>query len=88
MAESVWDLKKDLENVGSGLEIRTGKVKDVVKSILDGYRDREDVEVHGVWMTSEEAWEEKYEEEEVEKLASAENIDFTLWPDEKYFVDE
>lgn len=88
LAESVWDLKKDLENVGSGLEIRTGKFKDVVKSILDGYRDREDVEVHGVWMTSEEAWEEKYEEEEVEKLASAENIDFTLWPDEKYFVDE
>lgn len=88
LAESVWDLKKDLEGVGSGLEIRVGKVKDVVKSIFDGYRDRKDVEVHAVWMTSEEGWEEKYEEAAVEELSDAENVDFKLWTDEKYFVDE
>ena len=88
MAESVWDLKQDLESVGSGLEIRAGKLRDVVTSILDGYKDREDAEVHGVWMTSEEGGEEKYEEEQVEKLTGAEDVDFKLWTDEKYYVDE
>jgi len=88
LAESVWDLKQDLESVGSGLEIRVGKVKDVVKTILDGYKERQDAEVHAVWMTGEEAWEEKYEEEGVEQLTDAENVGFKLWTDEKYFVDE
>ena len=88
IAESVWDLKKDLESIGSGLSIRVGTLHDVVKSILDGYRNRNDVEVHGLWMTSEEGWEEMYQEKYVKELLEQEQKEFQLWKDEKYFVDE
>lgn len=88
VAESVWDLKKDLERIGSGLEVRVGSIKDAVQSILDGYRERSDAEVHGVWMTKEDAWEEIEEEEEVQELMSREDKEFKIWNDEKYFVDE
>lgn len=88
IAESVWGLKGDLESIGSGLEIRVGAVKDAVQSILDGFRNRDDVEVHGLWMTSEEGWEEVYEEKYVKQLMNQEDKEFQLWTDEKYFVDE
>lgn len=88
LAESVWDLKTDLENIGSGLTIRAGTVKDAVRSILDGYRDQEGSEVHGLWMTKEEGWEEEYEERDAEALMRKEGKEFKRWVDEKYFVDE
>lgn len=88
IAECVWDLKKDLESVGSGLEVRAGSIQDAMRSILDGFRNREDCEVHGVWMTSEASWEELEEEEDVRKLMEEEEKEFKLWADEKYFVDE
>jgi deoxyribodipyrimidine photo-lyase len=88
VAESVWDLKKDLEHAGSGMELRVGTVKDVVQSILDGYKSREDAEVHGVWMTREDAWEEQKEEEDVKDLTNKADVNFKLWTDEKYFIDD
>jgi len=88
LAECVWDLKKDLESIGSGLEIRVGSVKDVVRSLLDGYQESGDAEIHGTWMTSEEGWEEKEEEEEVRELMGREAKEFKLWRDEKYLVDD
>ncbi|TKA71793.1 hypothetical protein B0A55_04307 [Friedmanniomyces simplex] len=88
VAESVWDLKKDLEVVGSGLEVRVGSLKDAVQSILDGYRERSDTEVHGLWMTDEDAWEEYEEQEEVRGLLHREDKEFKWWHDEKYFVDD
>ena len=88
IAESVWDLKKDLESVGSGLEIRVGAIPDAVRSILDAFRDRDDCKVHGVWMTSEASWEELEEEKSVKQLVEGEEKEFKLWSDEKYFVDE
>ena len=88
IAESVWDLKKDLESIGSGLAIRVGTLHDAVASILEGYRNRNDVEVHGLWMTSEEGWEELYEERHVKQLMDQDGKEFKLWKDEKYFVDE
>lgn len=88
LAESVWDLKKDLESIGSGLAIRVGTLHDAVKSILDSYRERDDVDVHGLWMTGEDSWEEIYEEKYVKEAMSAEEKEFQLWQDEKYFVDE
>ncbi|KAK1084045.1 hypothetical protein LTR33_002891 [Friedmanniomyces endolithicus] len=88
LAECVWDLKKDLEGVGSGMEIRVGSMKDAVKSILDGYRDRSDTEVHGLWMTDEDAWEEYEEQEEVRELVLKEDKVFKVWKDEKYFIDD
>lgn len=88
VAESVWDLKKDLEDSGSGLELRVGSVKDAVQSVVDGYRERSDAEVHGLWMTSEDAWEEWEEQEDVKEIMAREDKEFKLWTDEKYFVDE
>ena len=88
IAESVWDLKVDLEKIGSGLAIRVGPLREVVKSLLDGYRDRKDAEVHGLWMTSEEGWEEKQEESDVQHMLQTEEKEFKLWTDEKYFIDE
>jgi deoxyribodipyrimidine photo-lyase len=88
IAECVWDLKKDLESVGSGLEIRVGSIHDAVRSILDGFRSRDDCEVHGLWMTSEVSWEEQVEEKGVQRLMEGEEKEFKLWTDEKYFVDE
>lgn len=88
LAESVWDLKQDLEDIGSGLTIRAGSVKDAVGSILEGYRDQQDSEVHGLWMTKEEGWEEEYEEKDVEALMDREGKEFKLWTDEKYLVHE
>lgn len=88
LAESTWDVKTDLEKLSSGLVIRAGTVKDVVQSILQGYRENKDAEVHGIWMTSEDGWEEKVEEEDVRKLTTKENVEFKLWDDEKYFVDD
>ncbi|KAK5175090.1 uncharacterized protein LTR77_000227 [Saxophila tyrrhenica] len=88
LAESVWDLKDDLSKTGSGLEIRVGTMQDVVKSLLDGFKQQDDVEVHGLWMTSEEGWEEKIEEKEVKDLVRDDGKEFKLWTDEKYFVDD
>lgn len=88
LAESVWDLKKDLDDIGSGLEIRIGTLQDAVRSVMDGFKDQKDVEVHGIWMTSEEGWEEKQEEKQVERLMDQNDCEFKLWTDEKYLVDE
>ncbi|KAK5133117.1 hypothetical protein LTR08_008141 [Meristemomyces frigidus] len=88
LAESVWDLKQHLESVGSGLEVRVGSVKDAVRSILDGYRERSDAEIQGLWMTGEDAWEEADEERHVRELLHGENKEFRIWADEKYFVDD
>lgn len=88
LAQSVWDVKQDLENIGSGLAVRAGTVKDAVNSIVESYRDQEGAELHGLWMTKEDGWEEEYEEKDVEAIMDREGKEFKLWIDEKYLVDE
>ncbi|CAI6339537.1 unnamed protein product [Periconia digitata] len=96
MAEGVWDLKQQLENLDcdSGLQIRVGLVEDVVQNILDWYAGGEEstssgeTDVVGIWMTSHEGSEEKTTEARVKRLAKRSNVDFKLWDDEKYFVDD
>ncbi|KAG9537061.1 cryptochrome, partial [Aureobasidium melanogenum] len=88
LAESVWDLKKDLERVGSDLQVRVGTVHDAVRSILQGYKDHKEVDIAGVWMTNEEGVEEKREEKDVRKLCKEFGSEFKLWVDEKYLVDD
>lgn len=87
VAESVWDLKKSLEGINSGLEIRVGMLGQVVEDMLEAFR-RTDSEVFGVWMTAEEGMEEKREEREVRQVVEADGIEFKLWVDEKYYIDE
>lgn len=88
LAESVWDLKSSLEQVGSGLTIRVGLVGPVVAALLQHLKATEDVDVYGVWMTSEEGVEEKREERDVRSAVEAAGKEFRLWRDEKYFIDE
>ena len=87
LAESVWDLKKSLSKVGSGLEIRVGMAGQVIKDMLEAFK-KQDTEVVGVWMTDEEGVEEKKEERDVKEAARNADTDFKLWTDEKYFIDE
>jgi len=87
VAESVWDLKKSLEGVGNGLEIRVGLLGQVVAELLDAFK-KNSIEVAGVWMTEEEGTEEKDEERLVKRAAQVAQTEFKLWVDEKYYVDE
>ena len=87
LAESVWDLKKSLEGIGSDLELRIGLAGRVIQDLLSGFR-KENAEVVGIWMTGEEGAEEKREERDVENVANSAGIDFKLWTDEKYYVDD
>ena len=87
LAETVWDLKQSLEDLHSGLVIRVGLIGHVVKELLEAFK-KSDAEVAGVWMTEEEGVEEKREERDVRKIADDVKIDFKLWVDEKYYVDE
>lgn len=87
LAESVWDLRKSLEKVGSGLEIRVGMLQDVVRQVLDGFKSS-GAEVTGLWMTAEPGVEEKREERAVKRELERNDMQFKLWADEKYFVDE
>ena len=87
LAESVWDLKKSLGKVGSGLEIRVGMAGQVIKDMLEAFK-KQDTEVVGVWMTDEEGVEEKKEERDVKEATQNADTEFKLWTDEKYFIDE
>lgn len=89
LAESVWDLKSELEKVGSNLLIRVGLLGQVMGDLLKQFKQAQgEVSVAAVWMTEEEGVEEKREERDVRKAADEFGVDFRLWLDEKYFIDE
>lgn len=95
IAEGVWDLKQKLEGLGcgSGLEMRVGRVSDVVSHILDwystdGHPDDNIAEVTGIYMTDDYGTEEKGDVGAVRKIAEQHNVDFQVWDDEKYYIDE
>ena len=93
MAESVWDLKTTLTEAGSGLEVRVGMLAEVVTTMLEGFaaaanENDKEIRLGGVWMTNEEGVEEKKEEEDVKKICENAGVEFTLFTDEKYFIDE
>lgn len=87
LAESVWDLKQSLADIGSGLEIRVGMVGQVIKDMLSALK-HENTELAGVWMTAEEGVEEKMEERDVRNAAMENGTQLRLFTDEKYFIDE
>ncbi len=87
LAESVFALRTALERSGSGLVVRVGLLGDVTKSVLEGLKDRGS-DLAGVWMTADEASEEKDEERDVRAAATAAGTELRLFADEKYLVDE
>ena len=88
LAESVWDLKSQLEKVGSGLIIRVGVLGRVIAELLKQFQQEGKVSVSAVWMTDEDGVEEKREVRDVQKAAEKAGVKFRLWLDEKYFIDE
>lgn len=60
----------------------------VVEDVLAHFKERDDAEVTGVWMTEEEGVEEKREERDVRRASNEAGVDFKLWIDEKYLIDE
>lgn len=87
LAQSVWDVKQSLESLDSGLLIRVGSFQDVLDSTIKSLT-KSGVHVSAVWMTEEHSFEEIEEQETVSSVCSDHGVDFRLWPDEKYFVDE
>jgi deoxyribodipyrimidine photo-lyase len=91
IADGVWDLKEKLEGLdcGSGLEMRLGRISDVVSNILEWYaKDENEGKISGVWMTDDDGTEEKNEEHTLREITKQHGIDFELWNDEKYYIDE
>jgi deoxyribodipyrimidine photo-lyase len=85
----VWDLKKELGKVGSDLTIRVGMVGQVLQDLLQHYeQSKDEISVSGIWMTGEDGVEEKREERDARRAAEAAGVDFRLWTDEKYLIDE
>lgn len=87
IAQSVWNLKQSLQTLGNDLCIRAGHFDDTLETLLKGFADKKQ-KVGAVWMTAEEAVEEKRDERDIAHLCSVHGVDWKLWQDEKYFVDE
>lgn len=87
IAQAAWDVKNSLQELGSGLLIRAGSYHDVLKHVIDSYKDKQD-KIGGVWMTEEKSHEEVQDEKSLSQLCSANDVEFKLWLDEKYLIDE
>ncbi|KAF2749211.1 Cryptochrome/photolyase FAD-binding domain-containing protein [Sporormia fimetaria CBS 119925] len=92
IAEGVWELQQSMLAIGSGLAIRVGNAIDVVKDILDWYPANPlfnaENKVVSIWMTDENSVESVRDQNGVRALAEARGIEFKLWYDQTYFVDE
>ena len=87
VAQSVWNMRENLETLGSTLTMRAGAFDEVLRGVVGKVRQKQ-MKVGAVWMVEEEAQEEKRDEASVSEVCSQEDIQFQLWPDEKYFIDE
>ncbi|KAF1735416.1 putative cryptochrome DASH, mitochondrial [Beauveria bassiana] len=87
-AEAVWDLKNTLSSHQSGLIIRVGPPADVVRAIIQHLQCSGEAAVAAVWMTDDVPWEEKRQQDDISAVCNSANVDFTLIPDEKYYIDD
>lgn len=87
LAQSVDDLKRSLQDIGSGLEIRVGYAGKIIQDLLNAFK-KDNAEVVEVWMTDEEGVEEKREQRDVKEVTVEAGSKFRLWKDEKYYVDD
>lgn len=87
VTQCVWDLKKNLESVGSGLIIRVGYTTDVISGLMEDLSQKQ-AKVGAVWITKEEGVEERRDQKAISALCEKFGADLTLFEDEKYFIDE
>ncbi len=88
LAEAVWDLKDTLSSRHSDLIIRIGPPADVVRGIIQHLKSSGKGAVSAVWMTDDVPFEERRHQAEISAICDSANVDFTLIPDEKYYIDE
>lgn len=86
-AQSVWDVKLSLTALGSGLVVRIGSYRSVVRTLVQGLRQTGN-EVGAIWMTDDVGWEEHNDQQDVASACEEFGVHFRLWNDAKYFVDE
>jgi deoxyribodipyrimidine photo-lyase len=99
----VWDLQESLQKIGSDLSIRAGHPDQVVQDIIEVFSkpgtptsgsENSSVDsgakgqVVEVWMTEEKTTEEKTDEKKIKRVTEEKGINFRLFKDEKYFIDE
>ncbi|KAI0458042.1 DASH family cryptochrome [Xylaria acuta] len=87
IAQSVWNMKENLANLGNDLTIRIGRPEEVLKDLVEGLRQRQQ-KVSAVWMIGEEGYEEERDDKNVAETCSTLGIDLQVWVDEKYFIDD
>jgi deoxyribodipyrimidine photo-lyase len=89
IAESLWNLRANLENLGSGLVMRVGDFGDVLNSIIHHYAaNQQGPQVTAVWMTEDYSPDQQKEEETVSAICNTHDIKFDLLYDVKYFMHE
>jgi deoxyribodipyrimidine photo-lyase len=88
LAESVWDLKGGFEQLGSGLCIRVGSTSDVIRELIPQLNGKPGFKVRAIWIVGEEGVEENREERAIRDICTEADVDFMLWNDEKYLIDE
>ncbi|KAJ3145799.1 hypothetical protein HDU89_006851 [Geranomyces variabilis] len=92
LAQSVWELKRDLRTINSDLDLRVGTIAEAVRAILSGYEsgsiDGAANHVAEVWMTAEEGTEERRQEHDTRRVCAEFKVGFKLWADEKFLIDD
>ncbi|KAI1809672.1 cryptochrome [Poronia punctata] len=87
VAQSIWNMKDNLVNLGNDLTIRIGKPGEVLKGLVQGL-EKQGKNVSAVWMIAEEGYEEERDENSVAEACSTLGIRLEKWIDEKYFIDD
>ncbi|KAK1252532.1 hypothetical protein MKX08_003719 [Trichoderma sp. CBMAI-0020] len=87
IAESLWDLKGNLENLGSGLAIRVGTFDGVLGGIIQHYAaNQHGLQVTAVWMTEDYSPDQQTEEDAIVSLCEARNVELIRFYDVKHLL--
>lgn len=87
VGEAIMDMRESLESIGSGMLVRVGMFDGVLEGLLAGLRAK-DHTVGAVWMTKDDGVEEARDEKAVASVCQKNEVQFKIWADEKYFIDE
>ncbi|KAF5003695.1 hypothetical protein FDECE_9780 [Fusarium decemcellulare] len=86
-AQCIWDLKNSLKDLDSDLVLHIGSFSDVARQVIQALSENQHA-VDAVWMTEEVSSEEVDDQNAVAAVCSEHSVDFKLWRDEKYFIDD